>query len=251
MSLGQHLVELRKRLMIAAAALVVAMVAAFYVTGPVIELISIPIVNLDEKFSGLVKLNFATVTSSFDLRLRISFAVGLLISAPIWLWQLWAFIMPGLTRKEVRVTVGFIAAAVPLFFLGCAAGFLIIPHMVELLTSFAPEGSAQLLTALDYYDLVFKLMLALGCAFVLPVFLVGLNFAGIVSGRTIMKGWRVAILVATLFSAVTTPAADLVSMFLLAGILVVLFFAAAGLSMLFDRRRAGKLESLDPPQTSR
>ena len=67
---------------------------------------------------------FDTVTSGFDLRIRISFAIGLMISAPVWLWQIWAFIMPGLTRKEIRYTVGFLGAAIPLFFAGCYVGLL-------------------------------------------------------------------------------------------------------------------------------
>ena len=80
-----------------------------------------------------------------------------------------------------------------------------------------------------------------GVSFVLPVFLVALNVAGVMSGKAILKGWRVAILIATVFSALATPAADVVSMLMLAGILIVLFFAAAGLSMLFDRRKARRV----------
>jgi sec-independent protein translocase protein TatC len=81
-------------------------------------------------------------------------------------------------------------------------------------------------------------MIVIGVAFVLPVFLVALNVAGVMSGKAILKGWRVAILVASVFAALATPAADVVSMLMLAGILIVLFFAAAGVSMLFDRRKA-------------
>jgi sec-independent protein translocase protein TatC len=85
---------------------------------------------------------------------------------------------------------------------------------------------------------VFKLLLVVGISFVVPVFLVALNLAGIMTGRAILKGWRVAVLIAVVFAGLATPAADVVSMLMLAGILIVLFFAAAGLSMLFDRRRA-------------
>ncbi len=115
MSLGQHLVELRKRILIAALALIVGMVVAFFITDPVIYLITEPIrqIAADEGDEAKVELMFSTVTGAFDLRLRMSFAIGILISAPIWLWQIWAFIMPGLTRKEVKYTIGFVAAAVP------------------------------------------------------------------------------------------------------------------------------------------
>lgn len=251
MSLGQHLVELRKRIMWAALALVVGMVVAFFITDPIIHLITEPlrVVAASEGEEAKVELMFSTVTAAFDLRLRMSFAIGLLISAPIWLWQIWAFIMPGLTRKEVRYTVGFLAAAIPLFFAGCAMGLVIMPHIVELMASFVPQGAASFYDAAYYYDFVFKLLIVVGVAFVLPVFLVALNFAGVMSGRAILKGWRVAVLISVVFSALATPAADVVSMLMLAGIMVVLFFAAAGVSLLFDRRRAKRDALILPPES--
>lgn len=250
MSLGQHLVELRKRLMWAALALIVGMVAAFFLTDPIIHLITEPIRIVAETRGdeGKVELMYATITGPFDMRLRISFAIGILISAPVWIWQIWAFIMPGLTRKEIRYTVGFMAAAVPLFFAGCYVGLLIMPHVVELMATFVPEGGAQFYDALFYYDFVFKLLVVVGVSFILPVFLVAMNLAGIMSGRAILRGWRVAILVSAIFAALATPAADVVSMLMLAGILTVLFFAAAGLSVLFDRRKAKRDALILPPE---
>jgi sec-independent protein translocase protein TatC len=249
MSLGQHLLELRRRLVFAAIGLLVGMVVAFIITDPIINWITEPIRIIAEKrgddFSAL---NFGTVTSAFDLRMRIAFTIGLFLSAPIWLWQVWAFIMPGLTRKEIRYTIGFIAAAVPLFFIGSWVGLLIVPHVIELMWGFTPDGGVNFYAAAEYYDFVFKLMIVIGVSFVLPVFLVALNMAGIMSGRAILKGWRVAVLVACTFAALATPAADVVSMLMLAGILVVLFFAAAGLSMLFDRRKAKRSVDLLPPE---
>ena len=99
-----------------------------------------------------------------------------------------------------------------------------------------------------YYDFVFKLLIVIGIAFVLPVFLVALNLAGVMSGIAILKGWRIAVLVAFVFAALATPAADIVSMLMLAGMLVVLFFAAAGLSILFDKRRAKRARTILPPE---
>ncbi|KRB38164.1 twin-arginine translocase subunit TatC [Microbacterium sp. Root180] len=248
MSLGQHLVELRKRLMIGALALVIGMIVAFFITDWVIYLITEPIRVIAEQDgdSARVELMFSTVTSAFDLKLRMSFAIGLLISAPIWLWQIWAFIMPGLTRKEVRYTIGFVSAAVPLFFAGCYVGLQVMPHIVEIMATFVPEGGASFYDAQYYYDFVFKLLIFIGVAFVLPVFLVALNLAGVMSGMAILKGWRVAVLVATVFAGLATPAADVISMLMLAGILVALFFAAAGLSLLFDRRRAKRESNILP-----
>jgi sec-independent protein translocase protein TatC len=139
---------------------------------------------------------------------------------------------------------------VPLFFAGCYVGVLIVPHVIELMWGFTPEGAVNFYNAADYYDFVFKLMIVIGVSFVLPVFLVALNIAGVMSGRAILKGWRTAVLIATAFAALATPAADVVSMLMLAGILVVLFFAAAGLSLLFDRRKAKRNATLLPPEAS-
>ncbi|WOF24492.1 twin-arginine translocase subunit TatC [Microbacterium betulae] len=238
MTLAAHLVELRKRLMIAAAALVVGMVVAFLITDPVIELLTRPIqVIAGERGDDFAQLNFDSVTAGFDMRMRIAFAIGLLLSAPVWMWQIWAFVMPGLTRKEVKYSVGFMAAAVPLFFAGCYVGLLIMPHIIELMASFVPDSGAQFYKYDYYYDFVFKLLLVLGVAFVSPVFLVALNLAGIITGKAILKGWRVAVVVATAFAAISTPAADVTSMLLLAGILILLYMLAGLLSMLFDRRK--------------
>ncbi|GAA4766481.1 twin-arginine translocase subunit TatC [Microbacterium gilvum] len=241
MTLAAHLVELRKRLMIAAAALVVGMVVAFLITDPVIAVLTHPIELIAERRGDdFAQLNFDSVTAGFDMRMRIAFAIGLLLSAPVWLWQVWAFIMPGLTRKEVRYTVGFLGAAIPLFFAGCYVGLLILPHVIELMASFVPDAGAQFYKYDYYYDFVLKFLLVLGVAFVSPVFLIALNLAGILTGKAIMKGWRVAVVVATAFAAISTPAADITSMLLLAGILIVLYVLSGLLALLFDRRKRKK-----------
>lgn len=250
MPLIKHLLELRRRLFIAAAALIVGMVIAFIISGPVIDLLAQPIKQIAVEQGRLyTALNFNTVSSGFDLHMRIAFSIGLLLSAPIWLWQIWAFIMPGLTRKEIRYTIGFLGAAVPLFAAGLYVGWLIMPHMVLLMANFVPEGKgiSQFYDYSTYYDFVFKLLLVIGVSFVTPVFLVALNLAGVVSGRGILKAWRIAIIVIAVFAAAATPAADVTSMLLLGGILAVLYFAAVGISMLFDRRKRKREKLILPP----
>ncbi|HET8927166.1 MAG TPA: twin-arginine translocase subunit TatC [Microbacterium sp.] len=248
MSLGQHLLELRKRLVIAAAALVIGMIVAAIITNPVIDLLTEPIRMVAEnRGDDFARLNFDTITSGFDLRVRIAFAIGIILSAPVWLWQIWAFVMPGLTRKEVRYTVGFMAAAIPLFFAGTFVGWYIMPHIIEVMASLVPEQGSLFYKYDYYYDFIFKLLLVVGISFVMPVFLVALNLGGVISGRAILKGWRVAILVATIFAAVATPAYEVTSMLLLAGILVVLYFGAAGISLLFDRRKRKRGVGILPP----
>lgn len=239
MSLVEHLREARRRILICCAALLIAAVVGFIFTDPAIEFISIPINKVAEARGDDVQtqLMVTSVTGPFDLRMKMAFTIAFFLASPIWIWQLWAFIMPAMTKRETRYTVGFTAAAVPLFLIGCGVAWWITPHVVELMATFLPQEAAANYDATVYFDFIFKLMLVVGIAFVLPVFLVALNLAGVMSGRAILKGWRVAILIATIFAAITTPAADVGSMLLLAGILIVLYFAAAGLSLLFDRRR--------------
>ncbi|MFZ4895210.1 twin-arginine translocase subunit TatC [Plantibacter sp. Mn2098] len=244
MSLGAHLVELRKRLFFAAIGIIIGMVIGFLISEIVIDAMSAPIkVIADER--GQALLNFTNVTSAFDLRMKIALTTGVVISSPVWLYQIWAFLVPGLTRKEIKYAVAFFASAVPLFLLGCYAGWTVLPHIVELMVSFTPAAASNFFDAATYYDFVLKLVLAVGIAFVLPVFLVLLNFVGVISAASIIKSWRVAILLIVLFTAIATPAADVVSMFLLAIPMVILYFAAYGVSYLHDRRKAKDVRRLE------
>ena len=126
----------------------------------------------------------------------------------------------------------------PLFFAGGLAGWSVLPNIVVLLTGFAPDQSATLLTARVYLDFALKLVVAIGVGFVLPVFLVVLNLVGVLSAQSIIRGWRVAIILIALFTAIATPAADVVSMFLLAIPMVLLYCPAAGIAWINDRRVA-------------
>lgn len=246
MTLSAHLVELRRRLIIAVIGLVAGMIIALFITDPIIWYITEPIRVLDAQRgtdTPFAQLVFSAVSSGFDLRMRIALAIGFILSAPVWLWQIWAFIMPGLTRKEIRYTLGFVGAAIPLFFAGGYVAVLVAPHVIEIMSQFVPEGGVNYFDAQQFYDFMFKFVLVVGISFVLPVFLVALNVAGVMTGRAILKGWRIAILIACIFAAITTPAADIFSMFLLAGILVILYFAAALVSMLFDRRKRKRDET--------
>ncbi|MET0590784.1 MAG: twin-arginine translocase subunit TatC, partial [Naasia sp.] len=142
MSLGKHLVELRRRLIISALALVIGMVAGFFLAGPVWDALRQPVLTLSD--DHLASINYTNITQAFDLRLQIALTVGLVLSAPVWLWQIWAFIVPGLTKRERAYGFGFFFAAVPLFFAGCFAGWTVWPHIVELMASFIPSQDSSL-----------------------------------------------------------------------------------------------------------
>ena len=256
MSLGDHLRELRKRLFISAIAIIVAAVIAFVNWGWLGELLHlpfelssltdfvrdgmrVPIDKLAENHNATI--SYTTVSGAFDLTVQIGLTVAIILASPVWLYQVFAFLVPGLTGKEKRYTFGFFFSAVPLFLAGGLTGWILFPHMVELLASFAPTEDSLLVDAKYYYDFIIKLVLAVGVGFVLPVFLVLLNFVGVLSAKAILKGWRVAILVITLFCAIATPAVDVASMFLLAIPMVALYFAAVLVATIHDRATARRL----------
>lgn len=265
MSLGDHLRELRKRLFISAIAIVIAAIVAFVDWGWVARAVGLPLklrsltsfvqdgmrVPIDQLAeSHNATISYTTVSSAFDLTVQIGLTIAILIASPIWLYQIFAFLVPGLTSREKKYTFGFFFTAVPLFLTGGFVGWLLFPHMVELLASFTPGKDAILLDAKYYYDFIIKLVLAVGVGFVLPVFLVLLNFVGVLAAKTILKGWRVAVLIIALFCAIATPAVDVVSMFLLAIPMVALYFAAVLVATLHDRgvaRRLARVESVSLP----
>ncbi|MEI2279435.1 twin-arginine translocase subunit TatC [Paenarthrobacter ilicis] len=237
MALLDHLRELKNRLIKAAIGVVIAAIAGWFLYDPVINALKAPVDSIGGHTGAIATINFNSIASPFDFKLQISILIGLVISSPIWIYQLWAFITPGLTKKERRYTLGFMAAAVPLFLAGVWVGWLVTPQVVRALTQFTPSGVANIIDARDYIDFVTRMVLFLGLAFLVPVVLVGVNMAGLVSGKTILKAWRLTVFLVFVLAAVAAPGADALSMFLLAGPLLVLFFAAIGICILNDRRR--------------
>jgi len=247
MSLGEHLVELRKRLMWAALAVVAGTIGGWFLYKPIWAALYDPISRIAEargEDAAEIALTYTTITSPFEQQLMIALVTGIVISSPVWLYEIFAFLVPGLNKREKRYTFGFFFTAVPLFLGGCATGWFVLPHIVEVMAGFLPAESSGLFDARPYLDFVLKLVLATGIAFVLPVFLVLLNFVGVLQGRTILKGWRWAVLAITVFAAIATPAADVVSMLLLMLPMIVLYFASVGVTMLHDRAVARRQERL-------
>jgi sec-independent protein translocase protein TatC len=245
MSLGQHLVELRKRLVIAAAAILLGAIGGWFLSDFVLVQLQNPVHEAGLLTHRTVSFNFQGLTSPFDVRIQLAITIGAVLSSPIWLYQIWAFIVPGLKRRERRYVYGFLGTAIPLFLIGCAIGWIIMPHMVQLLTSFAPQSTTSFISVDDYVDFITKLVIAVGIGFVMPVFLVVLNFIGVLGAKTILKGWRIAIIVITVFTAIVTPSADVISMFVLAIPIVALYFAAAFVAWLHDRSAARRAAALD------
>ncbi|MCF8524076.1 MAG: twin-arginine translocase subunit TatC [Aquiluna sp.] len=238
MSLGSHLKELRVRLSWSAGFLVVGTVIGWYLFEPVFKLLQAPLLEVTKARGIEAVVNFGTVVSAFDLRIQVSIFLGVIITSPFWLYNLWAFVSPGLKTRERRFTLGFLFSSVPLFLAGAYIAWSSLPSFVIVLIGFTPEGSSNVINASDYILFAIRIVLVFGLAFVMPVLLVLMNFANLVSGKGILKGWRVAVLVIALVSALATPTADPMSMFLLMGPLAALYFIAVGIAVLNDKRRA-------------
>ena len=245
MTLGGHLKELRNRLFWSALFLIAGAVAGWFLFDPVFELLQRPIVEAAENSEVPVVVNFGTVVSAFDLRVQVSIFLGVIMSSPIWLYNLWAFISPGLKAKEKRFTLGFLLSAIPLFLAGTTLAWMSLPGFVTVLISFTPEGSSNVINASEYVLFAIRILLIFGLAFVMPVVLVLLNFASLLSAASILKGWRLAVFIIAVVSALATPTADLVSMFLLMAPLTLLYFSAFGISWLHDRALGRRLSAAE------
>lgn len=244
MTLGSHLRELRKRLSWSAVFILIGTVAGWFFFDPVFKLLQQPLIEVTQQRGIQAVINFGTVVSAFDLRLQLSIFLGILVSAPIWLYNVWAFIAPGLKAKERKYTLGFLLTAFPLFLTGTTLAWISLPGFVVALVGFTPEGSSNVISAAEYVLFAIRILLIFGLAFVMPVVLVLLNFAGIVTGKGILNSWRIALLIICVVSALATPTAEPLSMFLLVAPLTALYFASVGIAMLSDKRKNSKLSKL-------
>lgn len=249
MSLGDHLRELRNRVTIAGVAILLGAVVGWIYYNQIINALTKPLQDLQaSRHDGVVNINFAGMTDAFALQLTTSLFVGVLLASPVWLFQIWGFIVPGLTKKEKLVARLFVVAAVPLFLAGCFFAFIMVPKAVAVLLGFTPEGAYNLQDGSQYLNFVLKFIVAFGCAFLLPVFLVALNLIGVLSAQVMLKGWRPAVMIILVFAAVMTPTPDAYTMLFLATPMVALYFASVGVAFLLDRRKEEhKPDWLDVP----
>jgi sec-independent protein translocase protein TatC len=153
LALLDHLKELRNRFVKAAIAVVLGTVVGFLVYQPMLAALIKPIRDLNQHEGRQATLNFDGVASSFDLMIQVSVFLGLIIASPVWLYQLWAFIVPGLHKKERRLALSFVAAAVPLFLGGVLLAWLVLPNAVRVLTDFTPSGGSNFISAQVYLSL--------------------------------------------------------------------------------------------------
>lgn len=250
MTLMEHLQELRSRLFKASLGVVAGFVVGFFLLAkPAMGVIKAPYCDLMMKTARahnhnvlpahwLCPLQVLGPTDYFVLQMKVGLWIGLIVMAPVWLYQLWAFIAPGLHRHERRWAYGFVGAAAPLFALGSVLAFFVVSKGLQFLFSFTPADISINLEISRYVDFITGLMLLFGVALEFPLVVVLFNVAGIASAQRLLSWWRVAVFLFFAFSAVATPTPDPFGMSALALVLSALYFAAVGFAFLNDRRRA-------------
>jgi sec-independent protein translocase protein TatC len=241
MSLIEHLRELRNRLFKASLAIVIGTVVAWSFYPQIFEVLSQPVNEIVEKAQENgrdVRLVLGGVADAFVLQIKVSVVTSMLVTSPIWIYQLWRFITPGLYRKEKLRAYLFVSVAVPLFVSGAVLAYIFLPIGLNLLFGFTPLGVGNYVPVDRYLSFFLRMVLVFGISFLAPLFIVMLNIFDVLEAKAITSRWRVVVLSVFAFAAVATPTGDPVNMTLLAAPVLLLISIATFIAWLNDKRRA-------------
>lgn len=244
MTLVEHLSELRTRIIRAALGFCAAAVAGFIYYRPILHWLEGPYCRTAAAHvlgPHTCSLVITSPVGSFSVALHVALITGAVLSAPVWLYQLWAFITPGLHRHERRWAIVFVASAALLFLIGAAAGFTLLPRAMGLLLNFGNGVVVPLVSIDSYLSFLTTLILVFGVAFEFPLVVVMLNLAGLVSHERLRRWRRMEIFLVTAFAAVAVPSPDPLSMLALAVPMALLYEAALVIARVNDARRARRL----------
>ena len=250
MSLIEHLRELRSRLFKASVAIVIGTVAAWGFYPQIFDLLSQPVNVIVEQAQSNgrdVRLVLGGVADAFVLQIKVSVVTSMLVTSPIWIYQLWRFITPGLYRKEKLRAYLFASVATPLFISGAVLAYIFLPIGLQLLFGFTPLGVGNYVPVDRYLSFFLRMVLVFGISFLTPLFIVMLNIFDMLEAKAITSRWRLVVLITFAFSAIATPTGDPVNMTLLAAPVLLLISAATFIAWLNDKRRARKRKE-DPVQ---
>jgi len=239
LTLGEHLRELRSRLVRASLGVLLATGAVWNFYPSIFAVIRRPFEDIHASHPTAV-LALTGITSGFSLQLRVSLAAGFALSSPIWLFQLWRFIAPGLHKHERKWAYLYSAIAAPLFLGGIALAYYVMPQMLNVLYAFTPNDVSNVTSVDSYLTFFLQLTLFFGLGFLLPIVFVMLNAVGILSGKRLVDSWRWIILGAFVFGAVATPSGDPLGMTVIAIPMILLMMVAVAVALLNDKRRARK-----------
>jgi sec-independent protein translocase protein TatC len=248
MSLGDHFRELRARVMRIALYVVTATIVALFFYDTLFQLILDPY-NHARRLLGQGTQTQAVITgvgTPLLLQLKVCGVAALVATSPLWLSEIWGFVVPGLHKNERRWTRIFALTAGPLFICGVALGYYVLPKGIAALIGFTPTGLTQLTEFGEFFSFITRMLLVFGVAFEIPLFVIMLNLAGVVSGKSLGRHRPWIIIATFIFAAVATPSTDPYSMLMLALPMLVLVIASEMIARLLDRRRSRRApEELD------
>lgn len=239
MSLMGHLEELRTRLVISSAAFFIAAAVAFIFFAPITELLLEPLCSIPKERLGPqgCRLIFTGPIEPMLVRLKVSGLAGSILASPVWLYQLWAFVSPGLSSKEKRYSVPFVGASVTLFLVGITFAYTTLPTALRFLVGFAGENFIPFFSAKEYLSFVTLVTFVFGITFELPLLLFFLGLVGVVKVDQLRGFRRGALVSITLLAAVVTPSQDPFTMLAMAIPLYLMYeLVILGLRIV-DRRK--------------
>jgi sec-independent protein translocase protein TatC len=247
MALTDHLREFRARLIRSMLVLVVAFIVMLYFYDPLLDFISKPYFDAVATLQNEVDTELVAtgIGAGLLLQLKLCGVAALVVSAPYWIYQIWAFILPGLHPNERKWSRVVAAIAGPLFFLGVALGYYILPKGIQVLIDFVPTDVTSLVDFGAYFSFVTRMLLIFGIAMEIPFFVILLNLAGVVSGKTLGRYRPWIVIGVFVFAAIATPSTDPFSMLMLAIPLQILFIVAEIVARLVDRARGRGADSTD------
>jgi sec-independent protein translocase protein TatC len=243
MTLIEHLAELRKRIIICIAAVALLAVVAFIIYGPILSFLEQPYC---QTFPHHCKLYVTSPLDGLSLRVKISAYGGLVMASPIWLWNLWRFITPGLKPNEKRYAVPFVVSSIVLFLLGAAVAYLIFPHALGWLHSIGGPSLKMIYSPISYLNLIILMMVMFGITFEFPVLLVSLELANVLKPKQLSQWRRWAIVGVTLFAAIFVPSGDPFSMAAMAIPMYIFYEASILVGWLVDRARRRHVPATEP-----
>jgi len=239
MSFFDHLSELRTRIIWSLIPAAIGLGIALYFTKAILTFIQRPLTKMD------MKLVFTTPTEAFWTYMKVAMIAGLFIAMPVVLWNVWAFVAPGLHKHERKYAAPFVIVGSLLFLLGGAFALLVIvPYASNFLVSFGQEQGLQpMISVASYTDFVLKFTLAFGVVFQLPVIITLLSMIGVVTPQFLSKNRKYAILINFIIAAVLTPTPDIINQTLMAGPLCILYELGIIAARIFGRKPAKPAET--------
>ena len=233
-----------------ALAILVGSVVAFVFFNQIWDVLRRPYCQVHQKNAidtthGCGTLVFTNVFDPIVWHFKVAVIAGLILSSPVWLYQLWAFVTPGLQRKERKFSLMFVGTAVPLFLAGATLAYFVMSKGLQVLLNFAPKGTTSLISIDHYLGYAMAMLLVFGGSFVIPLLLVLLNQIGILTYQRLKKSRRMTIFLAFVFSAIATPSGDPVTMLALGVPLVILLEVANQIARVHDARKA-RATAVDP-----